>query len=112
MFRTELRRQAARGPDFAGHYTLAMWGCGCCCTVVAVVDSVTGQVTFAPFAVEDASRDGKTTCHRGTGYRLSSELFVATGKVGGIVGTHYYRWHAGTFTRVHLDTAPTDVCSP
>jgi hypothetical protein len=26
MFRTELRRQAARGPNFAGHYTLALWG--------------------------------------------------------------------------------------
>src|SRR4051794_28941990 len=30
-FRTELRRQAASGPNFAGHYTLARWGCGAGC---------------------------------------------------------------------------------
>lgn len=57
-------------------------------------------------------RDGRTTCHRSTDYTVSSELFVATGKVDGIVGTHYFRWHGGDFTRVSLDTTPTDSCVP
>ena len=30
-FRTELRRQAADGPNFAGFYTFARWGCGAGC---------------------------------------------------------------------------------
>ena len=46
MFRTELRRQAARGPNFAGHYTLALWGCGAGCANGAVIDARSGQVWF------------------------------------------------------------------
>jgi hypothetical protein len=45
-FRTMLRESAASGPDFAGHYTIAEWGCGTSCVNWAIVDALTGKVYF------------------------------------------------------------------
>ena len=102
-FRTELRRQAATGPDFAGHFTVATWKCGCCCNTVAVIDAISGEVRFAPFAFEDAFENGKIVCDRGSDHKIDSELFVVGGKVGDEVGRHYYRWHDRAFTRVYFE---------
>jgi hypothetical protein len=112
MFRTELRRQAATGPNFAGHFTFAIWGCGSGCSSFAVLDAVTGQVTFPTFSSEDGRTDGRTTCHRTLDYRLTSTLLVVSGNVDGVVGTHYFNWSNGAFTKVFLDKAPTDLCTP
>ena len=38
-FRTRIRDGASRGPNFAGHYTIADWGCGTSCVSIAVVDA-------------------------------------------------------------------------
>jgi hypothetical protein len=46
-YRTELRRQAKEGADFAGHYKFAIWGCGTACEEFAIVDSLTGRVYFS-----------------------------------------------------------------
>jgi hypothetical protein len=32
------------GPDFAGHYTVAYWGCGSPCGRFAIIDARTGRV--------------------------------------------------------------------
>ena len=47
-FRTVLRRAAAAGPNFNGHYTVVHWGCGSNCIEWAVIDLATGDVWFAP----------------------------------------------------------------
>jgi hypothetical protein len=47
-YRTVLRVSAKGGPNFAGHYTLAIWGCGSSCGSLAVVDQRTGDVFFTP----------------------------------------------------------------
>ena len=48
-FRTALRRGAAAGPNFAGHYTVATWGCGTfMCTGFAIINARTGDVYFPP----------------------------------------------------------------
>jgi hypothetical protein len=44
MYRTVLRGEIARGPNFAGHYRVAIWGCGSSCAMFAVVNLNTGQV--------------------------------------------------------------------
>jgi hypothetical protein len=102
-FRTELRRQAASGPNFAGHYTLARWGCGAGCVTVAVIDAITGAVQFAPFSIEDAWKDGHVICGHGSEFELTSELLVAEGEVNGKVGRHYFRWHNRKFSLLHID---------
>ena len=44
-YRTRLREGAAKGPNFAGRFTLVSWGCGASCQEWAVVDARTGQVS-------------------------------------------------------------------
>jgi len=41
---TSLRREMAQGPNFAGHYRVAVWGCGTSCSMFAVVNLATGRV--------------------------------------------------------------------
>ncbi len=46
VFRTRLREEAKQGVNFAGHYTVAEWGCGAGCLEVAIIDAKTGAVFF------------------------------------------------------------------
>ena len=43
-YRTVLRQEIAQGPNFAGHYRVAVWGCGSSCSMFAVVNLSTGRV--------------------------------------------------------------------
>jgi hypothetical protein len=43
-YQTVLRQEMAEGPNFAGHYKVALWGCGMACAMFAVVDLNTGKV--------------------------------------------------------------------
>jgi hypothetical protein len=47
MYRTELRSQTKKGANFAGHYRLAIWGCGSSCAQFAIVDCENGKVHFS-----------------------------------------------------------------
>jgi hypothetical protein len=44
MYRTVLRSEIAKGSNFAGHYRVAVWGCGSSCSMFAVVNLITGRV--------------------------------------------------------------------
>src|SRR5258708_7231292 len=46
LYQTVLREQADAGPNFAGHYTIVVIGCGTSCARIAVVDARTGRVFF------------------------------------------------------------------
>lgn len=50
-FRTMIRRGARSNVAFAGHYTVPGWGCGTSCNGFVIVDSISGKVYDAPFAV-------------------------------------------------------------
>ena len=50
-FRTMIREGAAKGPNFAGRYTIADWGCGAGCVSIAVIDAKDGKVYDGPFQV-------------------------------------------------------------
>jgi len=43
-YRTVLREEIAKGPNYAGHYRLVYWGCGTSCAMFAVVNLKTGRV--------------------------------------------------------------------
>ena len=47
-FAAALREGAAQGVNFAGHYTLVMWGCGSPCNRLALIDRWTGAVYLPP----------------------------------------------------------------
>jgi hypothetical protein len=44
QFKTVLRKGEAKGPNFAGHYSVVEWGCGSNCVSFAVVDVLNGNV--------------------------------------------------------------------
>lgn len=45
-YRSVLGMGAARGPNFAGAFTIARWGCGATCTDFAIIDARSGRVFF------------------------------------------------------------------
>jgi hypothetical protein len=83
MYRTVIRRWAWNGPNFAGHFTIAEWGCGTGCVQMAVVDAQSGHVYEGPFGtLPNASIYlGANVDEDKTGlfYRLDSSLFVVRG---------------------------------
>jgi hypothetical protein len=77
-YRTMLRQGAAAGPDFAGHYTFVGWGCGTSCQEWALVDALTGRVSFFPdfravSGIHVATTDSLVR------FRVSSGLLVVIG---------------------------------
>lgn len=44
MFQTAITNQVKEGPNFAGHYSVATWGCGVACYQYAVIDDKTGVI--------------------------------------------------------------------
>ena len=107
-FRTRLKEGAAKGPNFAGHYTIVGWGCGSSCQQLAVVDAQTGRVYFSktlPNAVYAMLPD--TGEEPGLKYRLNSKLLVLVGWPGegdqpdDLAGIFYYKWENNEFKLVH-----------
>ena len=47
-YRTNLRKAAKDGVNFAGHYAIGLWGCGSPCITAGMVDLKTGKVTWVP----------------------------------------------------------------
>jgi hypothetical protein len=49
LFKTRLTEGAVNGPNFAGHYTIVLWGCGIECQHITVVDAYDGKIYDIPF---------------------------------------------------------------
>jgi hypothetical protein len=100
-FRTVIRRGEAKGPNFAGHYTVVEWGCGSNCVVFAVVDAVNGKVYDRGMP----SVNDQYPC--GLLYRLESRLFVVekSSTPNGDCKAWLYTWEGSRFIPVQ-DSAP------
>jgi hypothetical protein len=107
-FRTAITRAAAKGPNFAGHYIIAEWGCGSGCMSIAVVDAASGKVFAAPFRIlslplpeSEGGRD-----YQGAVYQLKSRLLIADGCPEDTkCGTYYYEWSENKFKQLRFDPA-------
>jgi hypothetical protein len=66
MYRTRLREGARTGPNFAGAFTLVMWGCGAPCQIVAIVDTRSGELSQQTLQTAN-----------GVEYRAHSRLLIA-----------------------------------
>ena len=110
-YRTMIRTQAAEGPNFAGRYTVATWGCGTGCLQFAVVDARTGRVYFHPQAetVGAVSYQDEERLQ----FRPDSRLFVVSGQLlgrGGFEdeGKFYYEWKNNRFRLLRKGRVVTD----
>ena len=77
MFRTRLREDSRGGPNFAGRYTVVVWGCGTGCAQMGVVESKTGRVYFPPVEYMDIP-DTEDEAARSQWFRLDSRLLRIT----------------------------------
>ena len=104
MYRTQLKRQAAEGPNFAGHYQIAIWGCGSSCAAFAIVDSQTGRVYFPP-ELPFVTWTGWEGDDFGLQFRIDSRLLVLHGspQEDTNVGTFYYLWQTNTLRLIHSE---------
>lgn len=88
-FRTVLKRGAAKGPNYAGHYTVVGWGCGSACLSFAVVNAMTGEVMVADgidnvggaFLDADDFMPGTASQYWALRYRADSRLLVVLGSL-------------------------------
>jgi hypothetical protein len=110
LFRTRIGEAARDSPNFAGHYTIAEWGCGASCVSVAVIDAETGVVHEGPFgrlpnallAYGNAlryDRDAKGKYqYDELSYRLNSRLFIARGCPNDAnCAAYFYEWTGTQF---------------
>lgn len=119
LFRTRLREAAQEGPNFAGHYTIASWGCGTGCLNFAVIDLKTGRVAFdermrsltnARIAFSEDDADDRFAARLQAQYvfgvmlfRPDSALFVRLGQPNEDEtrdGIEYFRWTGTRFARL------------
>ena len=70
-FRTVLRDGAEKGPNFAGHFTVVLWGCGAGCQSFAIVETKSGKVMFMT-----SEKEKIPEAVVGLDYKIDSSLLV------------------------------------
>ena len=116
-FRTRIREQLhEEGINFAGHYTIAVMGCGTGCSTTAIVDARNGHAYFPsvldgwsvrPGAYQFAEDEDVRT------FRVNSRLLKIIGsprvgayEVWGPSGIYYYEWKSNRLQQVHFVATP------
>jgi len=98
LYRTRIKEAAAKGPNFAGHYSVAEWGCGTACHQLAIVDLNTGKVYDTSFREVDyhtptePNWDPEWWCYpQVANYQIGSRLLIVEGCLDGKqCGRNYY----------------------
>lgn len=108
-YRTVLRTQAREGANFAGHFTIAGWGCGSSCVQFAIIDATTGKVYFPPniasvstVHVSEAATEPEPIFN-GLRYRANSRLLIVLGALNdnqSREGIAYYEWTGNALKRI------------
>jgi hypothetical protein len=114
-FRTVIREGAAKGPNFAGHYTIVSWGCGGGCVSMAIVDSRDGTVFQPPFAALSVATMPVEV--EPLTFKLDSRLLIVRGcPEEKNCATYFYRWEAPRFKLIRrVGEAPAGdhaFCAP
>jgi hypothetical protein len=87
-YRTVLRQEINKGPNYAGHYRVAIWGCGSSCAMFAVVNLKSGKVitpvgyesvSGVDFGVEGFLPDAAASGAWGFRFKKDSRLLVIIG---------------------------------
>ncbi len=73
LFQSTITEQSAEGPNFAGHYTVATWGCGTECQGFAIIDAITGEIVEYEPSIDHQVSEGLS-------HSLDSNLLVLNPK--------------------------------
>lgn len=73
LFQSTITEQSSEGPNFAGHYTVATWGCGTECQGFAIIDAITGDIVEYEPSIDHQVSDGLS-------HSLGSNLLVLNPK--------------------------------
>ena len=128
-YRTALGEAAKAGPNFAGRYTIAAWGCGTGCLDWGAIDAATGKVVFDPeirtienltdmwtfnekivdaYAKQGANKQSLDLLL----FRPDSALLVMLGAPGGVEdksGIAWLRWTGARFEPLRF-VAARNIC--
>ncbi|TKC86985.1 hypothetical protein FAZ69_19590 [Trinickia terrae] len=77
LFRTVIRNEFSEPANFAGHYRVAIWGCGTDCRDFAILDKDTGSVYTMPGESEVNGVMGNDD--ERINFRMDSKLFIISG---------------------------------
>jgi hypothetical protein len=105
LFRTKIREGIAKGPNFAGHYSIADWGCGTSCVSIAVVDAKTGNSYSGPFGIlgyGEALKYADTSENKfqPLSYNINSRLLIVRGcpeDVDKDCASYFWEWRESAF---------------
>lgn len=97
-----LRDAAATGPNFAGRFVVATWGCGSGCVRVAFIDGRTGAVHFPPQLEGATPGNGELNNREMLEYRADSNLLIVNGTpaTDDRDGVWAYKWTGQTLEPV------------
>ena len=103
-FRTVLREASRKGPNFAGHFSLAEWGCGTNCSEVAIIDARNGRVYFPPQlqGIGDFWGGPERSDTPRLEFRLNSALLAVAGRTTAHdrLGISFLHWTGERFDEV------------
>ena len=107
-YTTVINEAARKGPNFAGHYTVAEWGCGSGCVSFIIADAATGLVWGGPvFSLSlPLPADEKGRNYQGLVYQRQSRLLIVDGcpnEDNRRCGTYYYEFNKGVSKLVRSD---------
>jgi hypothetical protein len=105
-WQTMLIDAANKGSNFAGHYTVAMWGCGTSCTSFAIIDAINGRVYF-PTTLSHVRWTGGRGKEYGLKFRIDSDLLIVYGSPNeeDKMGAFYYKWENNDLQLIKSDLA-------
>ncbi|HEY1211289.1 MAG TPA: hypothetical protein VGE85_18130 [Terracidiphilus sp.] len=108
-FRTMIRTQALNGPNFAGHYTVAKWGCGSPCLSFVIIDAKSGAIYDPGFSAGCANSNGSGA---GINFKLTSRLIIVTGlskeSKEVVCGDDFYQWDGKRLKWIHFEPWPSN----
>lgn len=109
-YRTEIRYQARKGPDFAGHFTVAEWGCGSPCLYFVIINATSGAI-YDPGIVVGCVNEYRMDAE--VHFQLESRLIAVTGVLKTpsssdevVCGTNYYQWDGKRLSLIHFEPWP------
>lgn len=109
IYRQVLSGELESGPNFAGHFVIASWGCGTSCLANAIVDANTGKV-FVPKVIESSGM--KFTCDlKPLVFSRKSRLIVQLVWDVDQVFVNHLLWDGNRLRKLKSEThSEADVC--